>query len=515
MFRTHNKGTMQQDIATMEKRNDHGSCWTCVKRQIRCDGGLPRKSFTLRTHGQGKASQSNPGCDTCAKHRVRCRGFGIQIRLPDDVASRSGSRKGKKRLNERSAGSSPRPPIDAHVQSLSAWMPWPGLTRKDSFFMQHFLQNISKIALAVDYDGNGYRQLLPLAMEEPALANGILAVASSHHNRWQGVQDTDSGAYLRASTAALSQRFRQPPLIGTPTTLATMLILVSFEVFSGSNRWQTHYNAIRGWVKSRGQDCDVSPFLKAWVCLLDTQYSLNSGQPGISGLEAWLDTQPDPGQAEDTIDVLFGCSTQLPRLMRAASELELSRSTGKLPQQEVLASAEALQAAIRQTQIPEGSEPSLGVVCQQSRCQFTTLLSMDKAELCRRMVATAEIFRHCLHLFVFRVSHGPSIPLSDEMQDSLRVALDLLPIVPDALGPGANLGWCLVIIGSELDLVEERSYIRSRWAALEILGIHNCYNGKRGLEAVWAHRDGSQGLATGARRWQDVMQDRGETQILI
>lgn len=140
MFRTHNKGTMQQDIATMEKRNDHGSCWTCVKRQIRCDGGLPRKSFTRRTHGQGKASQSNPGCDTCAKHRVRCRGFGIQIRLPDDVASRSGSRKGKKRLNERSAGSSPRPPIDAHALSLSAWMPWPGLSRKDSFFMQHFLR---------------------------------------------------------------------------------------------------------------------------------------------------------------------------------------------------------------------------------------------------------------------------------------------------------------------------------------------------------------------------------------
>lgn len=59
----------------------------------------------------------------------------------------------------------------------------------------------------------------------------------------------------------------------------------------------------------------MSPFLKAWVCLLDTQYSLNSGQPGISGLEAWLDTPPDPEQAGDTIDVLFGCSTQLPRLM--------------------------------------------------------------------------------------------------------------------------------------------------------------------------------------------------------
>ncbi|KAJ3502774.1 hypothetical protein NM208_g16655 [Fusarium decemcellulare] len=376
-------------------------------------------------------------------------------------------------------------------------------------------ENISKIALAIDYDGNGYRQLLPLAMEEPALVNGILAVASSHHSRWQGVQDTDSRAYLRASTAALARRFRQPQLISTPTTLASMLILVSFEVFSGSNRWQTHYNAIHGWVKSRGQDCDLSPFLKAWVCLLDTQYSLNFGKPGISGLEAWLDEPPDMEQAGDTIDVLFGCSTKLPRLMRAASELELSQSTGRLSQQEVLVSAESLQAAIRQTQIQAGSEPSLGVVCQHTSCQLSTLLPIEKEELCRRMVATAEIFRHCLHLSVFRVAHGPGVPLSDEMQLSLRTALDLLPLVPDALGPGANLGWCLVIIGSELDLIEERNYIRSRWAVLELLGINNCYNGKRGLEAVWAQRDRSQGVAMEARRWQDVMQDRGEMQILI
>ncbi|EEU41457.1 uncharacterized protein NECHADRAFT_88893 [Fusarium vanettenii 77-13-4] len=269
-----------------------------------------------------------------ATYGVRCRGFGAQTRLPDDTASRPRARRSTRRPSKPGAlpgaCSSPVLLAGTHSQSPSAWMPWPSLNGKDSFFMQHFLRkslllyltwplsnkmakNISRIPLAVDYDGNGYRQLLPLAMEEPALVNGILAVASSHHHRWQGVQDTESRAYLRASTAALSRRFRQPQLIDTPNTLATIL---------------------------------------------------NFGQPGIPRLESWLDTSPGLDEAGDTIDVLFGCSTNLPRLMLAASELESLRSTGKLSQQEALASAEALQTKIRQTQIPEGSEPSLGVIYQ-------------------------------------------------------------------------------------------------------------------------------------------------------
>lgn len=94
--------------------------------------------------------------------------------------------------------------------------------------------NIARIALAIDYDQNGYRGLLPMAMEEPALLNGLLAVAASHHSRWQKTEDHFSRQYLRCATGALARRFRKPELIKKPTTLACILTLITYEVLQCS-----------------------------------------------------------------------------------------------------------------------------------------------------------------------------------------------------------------------------------------------------------------------------------------
>lgn len=92
------------------------------------------------------------------------------------------------------------------------------------------LENIARIALAIDYNGNGYRSLLPMAVKEPAVLNAALAVAASHHSRWQRKPDTVSRKYLRAASKALRERFLSPNSIHDPVTLASMLLLVSFEV---------------------------------------------------------------------------------------------------------------------------------------------------------------------------------------------------------------------------------------------------------------------------------------------
>lgn len=88
-------------------------------------------------------------------------------------------------------------------------------------------------------------------------------------------------------------------------------------------------------------------------------------------------------------------------------------------------------------------------------------------------------------------------------------------MVPDALGPGANLGWCLVVIGAEMDQVHERDYVQSRLDGLHLLGIHNTKNGQKILDEVWTRRDlVSRGEAL-PERWQDTMQRIGQSQILV
>lgn len=71
-----------------------------------------------------------------------------------------------------------------------------------------------------------------MAAQEPAVLNAALAVAASHHSRWQRKADTMSRKYLRAASKALRERFMSPDRIHDPITLASMLLLVSFEVFN-------------------------------------------------------------------------------------------------------------------------------------------------------------------------------------------------------------------------------------------------------------------------------------------
>lgn len=181
---------------------------------------------------------------------------------------------------------------------------------------------------------------------------------------------------------------------------------------------------------------------------------------------------------------------------------------------ELRSQADALQNEIRSTVIILDSQPLVGISCHSTAQPFATV-GMGQEELRRRMVATAEIFRHASHIYVYRIMHGPEEALTEEMQASLNTAQELLTMVPDALGPGANLGWCLVVLGAELDGPHEREYIRSRLDGLHLLGIHNTKNGQKILEEVWTHRDlVTQGQAL-PERWQDTMQRIGQSQILV
>ncbi|PHH89414.1 hypothetical protein CDD83_6109 [Cordyceps sp. RAO-2017] len=479
---------MDKTLSKVQRKETNGACWTCLEKNQGCDGALPR-------------------CTTCARRGVKCRGYGVVIQWPASVAGL------RARARQRSRGALP--------SQLSNPMPLPGaissmgLPAEESFFMQHFMQNISRIALAIDYSDNGYRSLLPLAMQDTAVLSALVAVAASHYSRWQGSSDKTSRRYLRAAAQALRRRFSTPELVYSPITLACMLLFVSYEVFSGSVRWKGHYDAICGWVRSRGDCSDLDPFLKTWVCMLDTQCSLNLGLPASPELESWLHMPAAEPAREESVDALFGCSSRMPRLMYAAARLYAASKSGQMTADEVRQRASALQTQIGSTEMSLDCQPLVRMLCNGGAHPYVTTESLDHEEFRRRMVATANIFRHCMHIYVYRIVHGPEEPLTAEIRASLDAAKHLLTEVPDAVGPGANLGWCLVVLGAEMDLVHDRDYIRSRWAGMHLLGIYNTKNGQRILDEVWAHRDlASQGLAV-PERWQDTMQRIGQQQILI
>ncbi|KAL6407157.1 Protein of unknown function DUF3468 [Ilyonectria robusta] len=490
------KSAMERNLPRAERQNDKGACWTCLERNWPCDGALPR-------------------CKICTHSGVRCRGYGVRMQWPTGVANlKARSRWRQTRSLSTSTSSSPLQ-LDRCTAAPQGSMSALGLPAEDSFFMQHFIQNVARIALAVDYDGNGYRSLLPMAMTEPALMGAAMAVAASHYSRWQHTSDLTSRKYLRAAAKALRNRFSTPSLVNSPVTLASMLLFVSYEVFAGSSRWKGHYDAIKGWVRSRGDCSDLDPFLKTWVCLLDTQSALNMGSPAMPELEAWLDGTIEATNQEESVDALFGCSSKLPKLMWAASRLYAASKSVDMSRDELVAQADALQDKIRSTEIALDSHPLVGISCHGSPESFATTVGIEQEELRRRMVATAEIFRHASHIYVYRIVHGPEEPLTPEMRISLDTAQHLLTVVPDALGPGANLGWCLVVLGAEMDLLHEREYVRSRWAGLHLLGIYNTKNGQKILEETWSHQDlVNQGQAS-PERWQDIMQRIGQSQILV
>lgn len=487
---TNMTAAMERNLTPSERQNDEGACWTCFDNGRQCDGRLPR-------------------CLACTQNGVRCSGYGVRLRWPLDVL---GPKKKVMRRKSRSASyrdSSAN--IDAALPGVISALGLPG---EESYYMRHYFQNVARIALAIDYDANGYRSLLPMAMQEPALLNAAIAVAASHYSRWQHTADTVSRKYHRAASKALRDRFIAGNNIHRQDILATMLLLVSFEVFSGSSRWKEHYNAIRGWIRSRGDCSDLDPFLKTWVCLLDTQSSLNLGQPAMPELMSWLDVPANSEEQGDCVDALFGCSSKLVKLMWAASRLCTSSGHGQITKEELRARADSLQEQIKATAILPDSNPSLNISCHQLG-EPLTAIGMEQEELRRRIVATAEIFRHASHIYVYRVVHSPEVALTEDLQESLNTAQDLLTMVPDALGPGANLGWCLVVLGAEMDQAHERDYVESRLDGLHLLGLDNTKNGQKILEEVWAHRDLVRKGQASPESWQDAMQRIGQSQILV
>lgn len=177
---------------------------------------------------------------------------------------------------------------------------------------------------------------------------------------------------------------------------------------------------------------------------------------------------------------------------------------------------EDLQEKIRSCEIEFSTTiPHIAVTCHQDIETVIPVGDFSEYELCRRAIAVAEIFRHATHIYVYRIAHAPSIPPSKVIQSSIDAIFNLLPFVPDAIGPGANLGWAIVVVGAETDSEERREYLRCRWHSMEILGLRNTDYGGHLLEQVWNAQNKAKDFNRPRPRWQDIMRETDSDQILV
>lgn len=170
---------------------------------------------------------------------------------------------------------------------------------------------------------------------------------------------------------------------------------------------------------------------------------------------------------------------------------------------------------IKATALDQSVVPVLAMSCHNANETLAALDQLNSEDQARQIFATAEIFRHTAQIYVLRILHPPETPLSDDGRDSIDSMFELLAQVPDALGPGSNLGWCLTVLGAELDDVDQREYVRHRLRDIRGLGMNNPLAAEKTLEIVWQQRDLHILQPGTVDRWQDIMRNLGEEQILV
>jgi hypothetical protein len=91
----------------------------------------------------------------------------------------------------------------------------------------------SSAALGIDYSENGYRFLVAMGLQTPALLHSVLAVSAAHLSRLQGVPDTTSAQYYRRALRCLQNDIADETRHMQESTCAAMLCLSMYEVGSG------------------------------------------------------------------------------------------------------------------------------------------------------------------------------------------------------------------------------------------------------------------------------------------
>ncbi|KAH7224239.1 fungal-specific transcription factor domain-containing protein [Fusarium solani] len=482
-----------------------GSCWTCIEQSATCSRELPK-------------------CKTCHQSGRTCAGYARKLLWPTIQPGKRhfkvSTRREAKQHDRNSSRHKAMPEARRRARiTLSSLSPF-GVPAHESRLIQHFADNVARIALAIDYRGNVYRSFIPMAMHDQALLYSIMAVSAAHLGRWNRKTDTpldtitSSREYTRRALMELGKRLQDPVLAASESTLATMLNLISIEVGNGSRQWKHHYEALEGWLRWKGDTSQLDPFLKSWVFMAGFQAALVFREKPSDTITGWLETlrcQPEESP-QQVVDPFLGYSVKLPRLL--ASILQKAQTDSIITQGELERKLAHLQQEIAACELDINKPIELASSCQSDSFISLTDTSIGQNDLWRRTGATAEIFRHAAHIYTHRIGASMGRSLPREIQKSVDAILDLLALVPDVRGPGTNLAWPLFVVGLEIDSSMLRDVILERWQSLHLLGMKSTQGAERVLLETWKRCDRAKVGCGVVKPWQDVMHSLGEEHMM-
>lgn len=87
------------------------------------------------------------------------------------------------------------------------------------------------------------------------------------------------------------------------------------QLCEGSERWKHHYNATLAWLRAHRNSSTIDPFLTSVMIMIATQVILH--MPGAFRERTYhlLESIIPLDRRSASVDVIFGCSLDLPKLM--------------------------------------------------------------------------------------------------------------------------------------------------------------------------------------------------------
>lgn len=391
----------------------------------------------------------------------------------------------------------------------------------NKLYFHHFMHETARLLVPHDCEKNPFRKILPqMAVHADHLLNLLLAYSASHRARLlEQPEPTEKiSGFLDYTVTALAQSLNSPQESTSDITLATAIMLCSYEIISPNSfetTWQTHLSAARRILMGRQSRGGASAyFLVRWFAYLDVLGSL-SGE-GVEPLipQTYWTEDPDADEphefSESPVDCVTGTTTRCVEILAKIGELArqcekmrqdwISSGMGSAdqwsPPRGVLYVAEQLRDELETAK----SQATACCATNDPNHEHTHVHSPPRAPGSPKSNSPSELLScnlafHCaalVHLYR-RVFFYPRETV--EVQSAASQIVEAFK----GISRGGNAENCLLFplftAGCEVVDAERRQYVHERMEGLEKIGMVQFGRAKVIMERVW--REGGS--------WSDVV----------
>lgn len=161
------------DWFPISTNNPGQACHTCTLRKVQCGFEMPcTQIFDLLHDLYGSLLIVHRLLRLLGRcHAMPCGGYGVHTEQLSSLIQKQRRRTAqlayKQPSSTRLVRSTTTPTLTTTLSTLA-------LPTDESFLLQHYIKNVSRITVAIDYDGNGFRTLVRSGINDPSVLNAVL-----------------------------------------------------------------------------------------------------------------------------------------------------------------------------------------------------------------------------------------------------------------------------------------------------------------------------------------------------